>query len=90
MTNIKIVYFDSVSLDAVTFEGRLRSLCNSIYVIKEGLIVVNYNGSSKSLFDSLFPDSPLGNVLVIDLDTTAGSYWGFMNKDFWTWLNNNH
>ena len=47
MTNIKMIYFDSVAIDSVTFESRLSKLCISLYVIKEGIVIVNYNGSSK-------------------------------------------
>lgn len=89
MKKIKIIYFDSVGIDSITFEGRLRSLCLSIYIIKDGLILASYNGSSKDLFDQLFPSESLGNVLIIDLDVSSNSYWGFMSKDLWTWLNEN-
>lgn len=89
MTNIKMIYFDSVAIDSVTFESRLSKLCISLYVIKEGIVIVNYNGSSKDLFDQLFPDSATNNVLIVDLDGSSGSYWGFMNKELWTWLSNN-
>ena len=41
MTNIKMIYFDSVAIDSVTFENRLSTLCISLYVIKEGIVIVN-------------------------------------------------
>ena len=41
------------------------------------------------LFDLLFPNQPTNNVFIVDLETNADSYWGFMNKDLWTWLNDN-
>lgn len=87
MTNLKIVYFDSVGIDPVAFEGRLRNICKSIYIIKEGLLLVDYDGSSKKMFGELFPNDALGNVFIADLDTALNSYWGFMPKDIWTWLN---
>lgn len=39
MTNIKMIYFDSVAKDSVLFESRLRTICASLYVIKEGLLL---------------------------------------------------
>lgn len=89
MTKIKMVYFDSVGIDSVTFENRLRNVCQSIYVIKEGLAIVNYDGSAHQLFDLLVPADNRNNVLVTDLDISDNSYWGFMNKDLWTWLSEN-
>lgn len=90
MTNIKMIYFDSVAIDSVTFENRLSTLCISLYVIKEGIVIVNYKGSSKELFYQLFPNSATNNILIVDLDAASGAYWGFMNKELWTWLSNNH
>ena len=89
MTDIKIIYFDSVSFDTVTFENRLRSICQSIYIIKNGLVVAHYHGSAHDLFNQLVPNDNRYNVLVADLDTTANSYWGFMNKDLWDWMKGN-
>ncbi|WP_295367233.1 hypothetical protein [uncultured Prevotella sp.] len=89
MTNIKMIYFDSVAIDPILFESRLRTICASLYVIKEGLLLVNFDGDSKILFDQLFPNQPTNNVFIVDLETNADSYWGFMNKDLWTWLNDN-
>ena len=48
---IKKIYFDSVATASVLFESRLRTICASLYVIKEGLLLVNFNGDSKILFD---------------------------------------
>lgn len=89
MTNIKMIYFDSVAIDSVTFEGRLKNICDSLYVINEGLLIVNFNGESKTLFDQLFTDEQTNNVFIADLETHDDSYWGYMNKDLWTWLNEN-
>lgn len=89
MTSIKMIYFDSIALDSVTFENRLRNVCQSIYIIKEGLVFVNYNGSAHDLFNQLVPDGNRCNVLVVDVDTTSNSYWGFMNRDLWDWLRDN-
>lgn len=89
MTNIKMIYFDSVAIDSATFEGMISNLCISLYVIKDGLIIVNYKGSCKELFNQLFPNSASNNVFIVDLDVKPGSYWGFMNNELWTWINNN-
>lgn len=89
MTNIKMVFFDYIGIDSVIFEKRLRNVCQSIYVIKEGLVLVNYDGRAHELFDFLVPTDNRNNVLITDLDVSDDSYWGFMNKDLWTWLSEN-
>lgn len=77
-----MIYFDSVAIAQVLFESRLRTICASLYVIKDGLLLVNFNGVSKILFDQLFPNQPIFSI--VDLETNADSYWEFMNKDLWT------
>lgn len=89
MTNIKMIYFDSVALDAVTFENRLRNVCQSMYVIKDGLVFAHFNGSARDLFNQLVPNDNRYNILITDIDTSQDSYWGFMNKDLWNWMRNN-
>ena len=89
MTNIKIVYFDSIALDTVTLENRLRNVCQSVYIIKDGLVMVHYNGSAHELFNQLIPNDNRYNVLVADLDVSSDSYWGFMNRDLWDWMRDN-
>ena len=84
-----MIYFDSVALDTVTFENRLRNVCQSIYIIRDGLILVNYNGSAHDLFNQLVPDDNQYNIFVADIDTSHNSYWGFMNRDLWDWMKNN-
>lgn len=54
-----MIYFDSVAIAQVLFESRLRTICASLYVIKDGLLLVNFNGVSKILFDQLFPNQPI-------------------------------
>ena len=90
MTNIKMIYFDSVAIDSVTFESRLSKLCISLYVIKEGIVIVNYNGSSKELFCQLFPNSATNNIFIVALDAASGSSWGFMNTELCPWLSHIH
>ena len=89
MNNIKILYYDSIGIDSTSFLVRLRNICNSVFVIKDGLVFVNFSGSAHLLFDSLVTSENRYNVLVHDLDTSDNTYWGFMNRDLWTWLQNN-
>lgn len=86
MSNIKIIYFDSVGIDAQTLENKLRSECKSIYIIKDGLAIINYDGTAQKLFDTIFAPDNRYNVFIHDLDTSENSYWGFMNRDLWKWL----
>ena len=89
MTNIKMIFFDSLAIDSDLFESRLRKVSISLYVIKDGLLLVNFNGDSKTLFNQLFLNQPTNKVFIVDLCTDTDSYWGFMNKDLWQWLNDN-
>ena len=84
-----MIYFDSVALDTVTFENRLRDICQSIYIIKDGLVFVNFEGSAHDLFNQLVPDDNRYNILVADIDTSTNSYWGFMSRDLWNWMKEN-
>lgn len=86
MNIIKILYFDSIGIDAQSFETRLKNECKSIYVVKDGLVLLNYDGTAKELFDSLFSSDNRYNVLIHDLDTSTDSYWGYMNIELWEWL----
>ena len=88
MKTIKIIYFDSIGIDAQSFESRLKNECKSIYVIKEGVVIVNYIGTAKELFDSLFSSDNRNNVLICDLDSSTDSYWGYMSIELWEWLKN--
>ena len=89
MSKLKIIYFDSSAIDSISLENRLRSVCVSFYVIKEGLILANCNKSAQELFNELVPDNNRANVFVGDLDLSEKSYWGYMNTELWKWLNEN-
>lgn len=89
MTKIKIVYFDSVATDSVTFENRLRSVCSSIFMIKDGLVLVKFDGGAQDLFEKIMSNDDRYNILVVDLDTSPNSYWGYMSRDLWAWLSEN-
>mgnify|MGYP003469337656 CR=1 FL=1 len=86
MNNIKILYFDSISIDPQPLQTRLKNVCKSIYVVKDGLVIVNYEGTAQQLFDTLFSSDNRHNVFIHDLETSPDSYWGFMNRDLWQWI----
>lgn len=89
MNNLKILYYDSNAINVNTFENLISEQSISIYKIKPGLLLVNYNGSSKQLFDAISTCSDNKNVMIIDLDPGDNTYWGYMSKDLWTWLADN-
>ena len=89
MSKLKIIYFDSSAIDSISLENRLRSVCVSFYVIKEGVILANCDKSAQELVNELVPDNNRANVFVGDLDLSETSYWGSMHTDLWQWLNEN-
>lgn len=89
MNNLKILYYDSNAINVNTFENQIRERSISLYIIKPGLLLVNYNGTSKQLFDEISAYSDNKNVMIADLDPGENTYWGYMNKDLWTWLSEN-
>ena len=86
MKNIKLIYFDAVGIPHETMVARLKSICSSLYIISDGLIVAEYEGSSKELYNSIMPEDNKNHVLICDIDIANGTYWGFMGKDLWQWL----
>lgn len=88
MNNVKIVYFNVDTIDKVLFETTLYNNpnCRSHIEIKSGLILVNYVGSAKDLYDYIEGIALEKSVLVHDLDSADNAYWGFQNKVIWEWL----
>ena len=89
MSDIKILYFDSIGLDQSLIESKLINLKIKYCVIKEGLLLVKYSDCSKQLFNQLLESDNRYYVFIADLDMSNDSYWGFLNKAFWEWLNEN-
>lgn len=86
MNNLKLLYYDSNAINVISFENLISEQSISIYSIKPGLLLVNYNGTSKQLFDAIGPYTDNKNVMILDLDPGDNSYWGYMSKDLWSWI----
>ena len=89
MSDIKILYFDSIGLDQSLIESKLINLKIKYCVIKEGLLLVKYSDCSKQLFNQLLESDNRYDVFIADLDMSNDSYLGFLNKAVWEWLNEN-
>ena len=89
MSDIKILYFDSIGLDQSLIESKLINLKIKYCVIKEGLLLVKYSDCSKQLFNQLLESDNRYDVFIADLDMSNDSYWGFLTKAVWEWLNEN-
>ena len=81
MSNVKIVYFESIDIEA-----RLRNRFPQNYKIAPGLYLIRFEGTAQDIFDSLCDKGVEEHIFVHDLDSCEDSYWGYMNKDLWTWL----
>lgn len=89
MSNIKIVYFDSSVLSQSLFESKLDGLKIKYCVIKEGLLLVQYSDCAKQLFNQLSEEDRRFDIFIAELNTSDYSYWGFLDKAVWEWLNEN-
>ena len=91
MNTIKIVYYNTIGFSGNPVEAELQN--NSKYishiVIKPGLFLVNYNGSAQDLYNSLDSQVKGINIIIYDLDNGDGSFWGYMNRNVWDWINQN-
>lgn len=91
MNNVKIIYYNVETIDESSFENAITQNSNTVshYVIKPGLILLNYRGSSRNLYESLGDMIKEKSVFIHDLDSDPLCYYGFMNKEIWTWLSEN-
>lgn len=91
MNNVKILYFNSETIqsDDVTKVLSVSQNYKSHYVIKPGLLLVNYNGTAEEVFRTLGNLVMDKSVLIHDLDSDSNSFWGYMNRNVWEWLRNN-
>jgi len=91
MKNIKILYYNVETIDMNTFETSLFSQqkCVNHFIIKPGLLLINYAGTARDLYESVECVVHEKNIFIHDLDVEADAFWGFMNKDVWEWLKNN-
>lgn len=91
MNNVKLVYFNSETIDKnavardLTADARYRSHIE----VKNGLLLVNFVGTSRDLYESLGTAIREQSFFVHDLDSDANAYWGFLNNSVWDWLRNN-
>lgn len=91
MNNLKFIYYNIDTIDKVLFETTLFNLpnCESHIEIKSGILLVNYNGTAKELYEATECVVHEKNILIYDLDDSRDAYWGFMNNKVWEWIRNN-
>lgn len=89
MKNIKIVYFDAAAINPAQMGIELNNICNNMFSISPGLIMVNYHGTAKELFELLQPFSGVSNLMVLDVSVEDSGYWGYMNANLWRWIESN-
>ena len=91
MNNIKILYFNIETIDGSAIEASLRNCAEYVshIVIKQGLFLVNYNGSARDLFDKVADIAMENTILIYDLEKSKDAYWGYMNKSVWDWIQSN-
>ena len=51
---------------------------------------MNFRGSARELYNSLGDMIKDKSILILDLNSEEKSYYGFMNKDLWAWLEINN
>ena len=91
MNNIKILYYNIETIDGSTLEMSIRNSAEYVshIEIKQGLLLVNFRGSARELYNSLSDEIKENSILIYDLDSEKDSYWGYMNKNVWDWIKQN-
>lgn len=91
MNNVKIIYYNIETINSDAIENMVATNQKTIshYIIKPGLILVNFRGSAQNLYNDLIDYVRERSVFIHDLDSGTDSYYGFMNKSIWEWLRNN-
>lgn len=92
MSNVKFIYFNIETIDGESLENRLRK--NDKYVahieIKPGLLLVNFRGTARELYDSLSDLTMDNSILIYNLEKDSDAYWGYMNRNIWEWIKTNN
>lgn len=91
MNNVKILYYNCETVETASIE---QVLTNNIHyrshiLIKKGLMLVNFQGSARELYQVLGDLIQDKSVFIHDLDSDANAYWGFLNRNVWEWLSEN-
>lgn len=91
MNNVKIVYYNATTIDPRSIETSIISNANCIshYIIKPGLLLVNFDGTARDLYNAVEPVTSNNSIFIHDLDDDTRAYWGIMNKNIWEWLQQN-
>lgn len=89
MSNIKVIYFDSESIDSIMLTNLLSSCCISAYKVNSDFFIVKYLKSPKELYEELHSMIAGKNILITNIEISEGSYWGYMDKGLWVWLSEN-
>lgn len=91
MNNVKIIYFNIDTIDCISFERKVQSFAgyHSHFSIKPGLLLINYVGTAKDLYNELGDLVNEKNIFIHDLDSGFNAFWGYMNKQIWDWVKAN-
>ncbi len=85
MSSIKYIDYDCSDVDNIIFDKKLESLSKDYYRIDKRSLMVNYQGTSKDLYDNLEPLIKEKSILIIEV--TFPNYFGYHNSALWDWLN---
>lgn len=91
MNNVKILYYNCETVDTACIEQALttNNRYRSHVLIKNGLMLVNFQGSARDLYQALGDHIQDKSVFIHDLDSDDNAYWGFLNRNIWEWLSEN-
>lgn len=87
MSNIKVLYFDSNQLSRVEIESKLAEMNIAICGVGKEVLLVRYSDSPRQLYDSMGIDKK--RIVILDMSSEKGSYWGFTKSEVWEWIKNN-
>lgn len=89
MSNIKIIYVDD-TVNHEEFYNLLKKYTLSVFRIIPILYLVKYDGEPVALYNSLMDIVSGKNIFIQDIDTNGNTFWGYMRKDLWEWINDNY
>lgn len=85
MKTFLIIYDDTANLDLI--KDRIKSLGTYYNFLGNHWLVKTEIESPKEIHNTIVRDDmKTTNIVIFNIDTSSGGYWGFMNNALWQWL----
>lgn len=90
MNSVKIMYysFENTSDSVIKSLLSQNKNCKGFHMMKSGIMLVDFQGSAKELYDVFSQINDKQLMLIYDLDPAEDAFWGFMPITTWDWIKN--